>query len=158
VATAASTTVIRDTPEADAEPAPRRRRLTVPMIIFVTAVLAVFVVAFTVTAAYARSGYFLGFDGDDVVVFKGQPGGVLWFDPTIEAIVPRTRDEIPANGVEAIEGHLTFDTLDAAVAYVDRVAPTSTTIDPATSTTAATVSSAPTTTVTTGAGQGTTGP
>ena len=158
VATAPPTTVIPDTSGLDAEPVARRRRLTVPMIIFVTAVLAVFVVAFTVTAAYARSGYFLGFDGDNVVVFKGQPGGVLWFDPTIEAIVPRTRDEIPANGVDVIERHPTFDSLDAAVAYVDRVAPTSTTIDPATSTTAPTAASAPTTTVTTGAGQGTAGP
>ena len=158
VVAAAETTVIRDTPDVGAEPATRRRRLTVPMIIFVTAVLAVFVVAFAVTAAYARSGYFLGFDDDAVVVFKGQPGGVLWFDPTIEAIVPRTRDEIPANGVDVIERHPTFDSLDAAVAYVDRVAPTSTTIDPATSTTAPTAASAPTTTVTTGAGQGTTGP
>ena len=159
VATAAEPAVIPDTSGVGMEPAARRFRLTVPMIIFVTAVVAVFVVAFAVTAAYARSGYFLGFQGDDVVVFKGQPGGVLWFDPTIEAIVPLTREDIPARGIDFIEQNPTFDSIDAAVAYVDRVAPTSTTIDPTTSTTAATSATpAPTTTLTAGAGQGTTGP
>jgi PPM family protein phosphatase len=123
---AAVTTTLPD-PSAEAmEPQRRRRRLTIPMILFVTAVLGVFVVAFVMTAAYARSGYFLGFAGDDVAVFKGRPDSLLWFNPTVEARLPLTRDDIPPNRVSAIERNPTFDSLDAAVVYVDVVAPSTT--------------------------------
>ena len=33
---------------------------------------------------YARNTYYVGFQGDSVVIFKGKPGGVLWIKPTVE--------------------------------------------------------------------------
>ena len=39
-------------------------------------------------AWYARSSYFVGLQGQQVAIFKGRPGGMLWFKPTL---VERTR-------------------------------------------------------------------
>jgi protein phosphatase len=102
-------------------PAPRERRpsrFNLKTVAFLTAVLAVFIAAFAMTAAYARSGYFVGFRGDDVVVYKGHPGGVLWFDPTVRVVTQRTRDDLPVDRQEAIAANPEFDSIDAAVNYV----------------------------------------
>lgn len=136
---------------ATRELAPRRRRLTVPMIIFLTAVVGVFVAAFVITAAWARSGYFIGFDGDTVTVFKGRADSLLWFDPTVAARLPQTRDDLSANAERVVDGRgLDFSSLDAAVDYVnDQLAPT-TTVAPTTTSAAATsttLGTAPTTTL-----------
>ena len=32
---------------------------------------------------YGTSTYFVGFDGDEVVIFQGRPGGLLWFEPEL---------------------------------------------------------------------------
>ena len=37
---------------------------------------------------YARSTYYVGFDGDQVAIYKGRPGGVLWFEPTLGSASP----------------------------------------------------------------------
>ena len=44
----------------------------------VTAVVIVIVLIVSAVAAYARSAYFLGVEGGDVVIYQGRPGGVLW--------------------------------------------------------------------------------
>lgn len=140
------------------EPAARRRRLTFPMIIFLTAVAGVFVAALVITAAWARSGYFLGFDGDTVTVYKGRADAVLWFDPTVAARLPQTRDELSASAERVVENRsLDFSSLDAAVAYVnEQLAPT-TTVAPTTTSaapTSTTLGSQPTTTLDTTAASG----
>ncbi len=99
----------------------RPSRFNLKTVAFLTAVVAVFVAAFAMTAAYARSGYFVGFRGDDVVVYKGQPGGVLWFDPTVRVVTQRSRDDLPADRQEAIAENPEFDSIDAAVNYVNEL-------------------------------------
>ena len=39
---------------------------------------------------YGRGGYYVGFDGDQVAVYQGRPGGVLWIDPTLAGTVRRS--------------------------------------------------------------------
>ena len=128
------------------------------MIIFLTAVAGVFVAALVITAAWARSGYFLGFDGDTVTVYKGRADAVLWFDPTVAARLPQTRDELSASAERVVETRsLDFSSLDAAVAYVnEQLAPT-TTVAPTTTSaapTSTTLGSQPTTTLDTTAASG----
>jgi protein phosphatase len=48
-----------------------------------------------IIASYARNNYFVGFENEQVVVYQGRPGGVLWFDPTIEEGGVLTRDDLP---------------------------------------------------------------
>ena len=94
-------------------------------------VLAVLVVF----AAYGRTGYFVSFQGDDVVVLKGRPGGVLWFNPTVEARTTLTRSDLSAELALEIAGEPTFSESSAAQTYVngirDEVQPNPTTTLPA---------------------------
>jgi hypothetical protein len=65
--------------------------------VFVFAVLAVLAVSFGSVAWYARSAYFVGLAGDQVAIFKGRPGGILWFEPTLVERKPlRVEDILPA--------------------------------------------------------------
>ena len=70
-------------------------------------------------AAYARSGYFVDYRGDEIVVYKGRPGGVLWFDPTVAAIAPQKRSDLPPSDVEGIANRPEFDSVDLAISYIE---------------------------------------
>jgi len=104
----------------------RAPRFTWRTLLFVFAIAAVLVVAFTMTAVYARSGYFVSFDRADVVVYKGRPGGVLWFDPTVEVRTGKVRDELTAQDIASLVGNVEFSSLDGAVNYVSTLVPTTT--------------------------------
>jgi protein phosphatase len=107
----------------DATPHPplerRRRRPRLATLVFWTVIGAVLVGAFVVVASYARTGWFVGLDGDDVVIYKGRPGGVLWFSPTVEAPTLLTADDLSAELLAEVEGEPTFGSEDAAARYVD---------------------------------------
>lgn len=96
--------------------------LSLSSIGFATAVAAVFVVAFVLIAAYARTGYFVDYRNDDVVVYKGRPGGVLWFDPTVEAISTHKRPEFTPEVANSIANRPTFDDPVTAIDYIERLA------------------------------------
>ena len=102
---------------------PRKRRLvTARTIIFTTLVLAVFVVAFVVTAAFGRSGYFVGYEDDTVAVFQGRPGGVLWFQPTLAATSRLERDDLTPEFQARIARNPEFSSQGAAERYLEQLA------------------------------------
>lgn len=80
-------------------------------------VAAVLIFAGVLATAWARSGYFIAFnDDDEVVVYQGQKGTVLWvFNPTEEARARYTRDELDADSIEFVESEPEYETLDAAL-------------------------------------------
>jgi protein phosphatase len=43
---------------------------------------------------YARHTFYVGLEGTQVVIFRGRPGGLLWFEPTLEKRTPLTTDEV----------------------------------------------------------------
>ena len=104
----------------DEEQAVRRstRRATV-----VTAILAVLIVAatFAGTAWYARSGWFVGLEEDRVAIYKGRPGGVLWFDPTLEERTNLDRDDVPPSRLPQLEDGKEESSLSDARQYVERL-------------------------------------
>jgi protein phosphatase len=73
-------------PEPPTSPPPPRRRARAVRTVLVWTLPAVLVVAaaFAALGYYARRSYYVGLDGDRVVVYKGVPGGVLGWDPTVE--------------------------------------------------------------------------
>lgn len=123
--------------EADAlrtPPAPtgtRERRFTVRAAVFLTALLVVVVGAAAVIGFFARGGYFVGVDEDEVVVYKGRPGGLLWFDPTVADRTGLTLSGLAPARIQDLKAGKEEPSLDAALRYVAKIkeetAPTTTT-------------------------------
>ncbi|RMH67834.1 MAG: serine/threonine-protein phosphatase [Actinomyces sp.] len=85
--------------------------------LFVGAVLAVCGLAAAALVTYARDSWYVGVAGDEVVIYQGRPGGVLWFDPTVTEPVGLGVAELDdADRAEVTDG-VVFDDLDAARTY-----------------------------------------
>ena len=140
--------VMNETPAAAA---PAKKKFRFGPVLFWSALGGIVLAVLVVFAAYGRTGYFVSFQGDDVVVLKGRPGGVLWFNPTVEARTTLTRSDLSDELALEIAGEPTFSESSAAQTYVngirDEVQPNPTTTLPAVVTT--TTSSTSTTSSTT---------
>ena len=112
----------RRQPETDAQHrAARPRRLTWRVLLFTLIVLALFGGVFATIQWYGQSAYFVGFDGDDVAIFRGRPGGVLWIDPELEETTELTRRELPDDVVPTLRSGKEEESLGEAQGYVDRL-------------------------------------
>lgn len=87
--------------------------------VFVATVLLVLGILVTSVVAYARSAYFVGLDGEEVVIYRGRPDGVLWFDPTVEETIVLTVAELEPDDLREVADGVEFDTLDEARDYAD---------------------------------------
>lgn len=90
--------------------------------VFVAAVLIVLAVLLSSVVAYARSSYFVGIDEDQVVIYRGRPDGVLWFDPTVEEPVVLSVSELDPEDLPDVIDGVEFDDLDDARAYAEALA------------------------------------
>ena len=70
--------------EDEAEPPTRSRRFTWRVVVFVLALLLLVALVIGALGWYARNTFFVVIDDEQVTIFKGRPGGFLWFDPTVE--------------------------------------------------------------------------
>jgi serine/threonine protein phosphatase PrpC len=84
-------------------------------------VVAVFGVAFTATAVVARSGYFATIDDGEVVIAKGRPGGLLWFDPTVELRTGIAEEALSPLSRELLATSPEFGSLEQANSFVAEV-------------------------------------
>jgi protein phosphatase len=127
-----------------------RTRVTWRLLAFLVLLVAVLGGAFATIQWYGTSTYYVGFDGDEVAIFQGRPGGLLWIDPTLEAQTGILRDEVPAQYRAALEAGHEHSSLAQAERYVSNIerdiaeqaereeaATTTTTTAPAPTTTAA---------------------
>ncbi|MDQ6697242.1 MAG: SpoIIE family protein phosphatase, partial [Actinomycetota bacterium] len=67
---------------------------------------------------YARRTYFVGFRDGEVTILKGRPGGLLWFDPTVEQRTSIKRAQVPQGPRDDIDQGKDQSSRDAAVRYV----------------------------------------
>jgi len=124
--------------------APRPRRLTWRVVLFLVMFVVILGGGAGAVGYYARHTYFVGFRNDSVVIFKGKPGGVLWFKPTVEEGTSLTRAQVPPAQVDRVDKGHEESTLQGARDYVrDALTPSTTT------TTTTTTSTTSTTTTTT---------
>ncbi|MDP1807143.1 MAG: SpoIIE family protein phosphatase, partial [Acidimicrobiales bacterium] len=88
-------------------PAVPHRRFTWRVAVFVFAILAVVGTAVYAMAWYARGAYYVGIDNEQVAIFRGRPGGMLWFDPTLveRKQQPLGAELLPAQRTELEAGH-----------------------------------------------------
>ena len=122
--------------------APKARRVTWRVLLFVVLIIALVGGVFATIQWYGTSAYFVGFDGDQVAIFKGRPGGVLWIDPELAAVTDLARDDVPDARVADITDGVEQGSLTDARRYVANVTEQAEELAPPTTTT-----TAPTTTV-----------
>jgi PPM family protein phosphatase len=80
----------------------QRTRLTWRALLFTVLVLAVIGGALATIQWYGTSTYYVAFDGDEVVIYQGRPGGILWVDPELEERTGIDRADVPERNVPAI--------------------------------------------------------
>ena len=99
-----------------------QRHVRVSMAIVWAAAVALVLGAVTVTGVYARSGYFIAFtENDTVAVWRGRPGGVLWFDPTIDRETKLKGDDLPADILRDVMTKRAFDSSSDAAVFLQLV-------------------------------------
>lgn len=138
-------------PDVHDEPS---RRVTARVVAFLLVVVLVVIGAAAAIGFYARGSYFVGLDEGRVAIFKGRPGGLLWFSPTVEEVTDLTEASLPPARADAVANGHEVATLEEAEAYVENLRSTpgagagSTTVTtaPATGDTTATTASPSTTT------------
>jgi serine/threonine protein phosphatase PrpC len=116
---------------------PKARRVTWRVLLFVLLVVALVGGVVATIQWYGTSTYFVGFDGDQVAIFKGRPGGVLWIDPDLVDVTDLDRDEVPDAHVADIEGGVEQGSLADARRYVANVTEQAEELAPPTTTTTA---------------------
>ncbi|WP_421118059.1 Stp1/IreP family PP2C-type Ser/Thr phosphatase [Aquihabitans daechungensis] len=131
----------------------RSKRFTWRVLLFVVALVAVIGVVLGAIIWTGNSTYYVGYDGKNVAVFQGKPGGVLWIDPTLVRTTDITRSDLPEDARAAVADNPEFGSEAAATrfvvtlqAVVDDQAETTSTTTSTTSTTTTTKPRASTTT------------
>lgn len=122
------------------EKPPRPRLLTWRLVVFFVLFVVILLGAFGAVGYYARNTYYVGFKGDSVVIYKGKPGGVLWFKPTVEEPTALTRGQVPPAQIDRVTKGQEESSLQAARDYVrDALTTTTTTTSTTTTTTTTTI-------------------
>ena len=104
---------------ADSDAAQTRKRSRVPRLLGWFLALAIVIAGFVGFSTWARSGFFVDFNDDDrVTVYKGQPGGVLWFGPTTANSTTVTRDALTDDAARLVDRQPEFSARSDAVAFV----------------------------------------
>jgi serine/threonine protein phosphatase PrpC len=142
-----------DPPEPPVPKEPRvkgSRRRTVRNAILVLLPLLLIVGAATAALGwYARSSYFVGASGNEVVIYKGVPGGVLGWNPTVDQHTGLTVSQLSPLDRDRVQTNSSRGSLTTTRGYVDRLetlATTTTTTTTSTSTTTTSVKRPTTTT------------
>jgi serine/threonine protein phosphatase PrpC len=131
-----------DPPEPPVPKEPRvkgSRRRTVRNAILVLLPLVLILGAATAALGwYARSSYFVGASGNEVVIYKGVPGGVLGWNPTVDQHTGLTLSQLSPLDRDRVQTNSSRGSLTTTRGYVDRLetlATTTTTTTTSTSTT-----------------------
>lgn len=107
-----------DSGSSPSELAEPQRRVTVRVVAFVLVLLLVLGGAAAAIGVYARGSYFVGLDEGRVAIFKGRPGGLLWFSPTVEEVTALTEASVPPARADAVADGHPVATLEEARTYV----------------------------------------
>jgi protein phosphatase len=126
----------------DPEPKQRRARGVGRVVLWVVPILVVIGIAVAAVGWYARRSYYVDVDRGRVTVFKGVPGGLAGWDPTIERRTQLRTDRLRPVDLAAVKDQKHFSSNADAEAFVARLrAHTTTTTTTTTSTTSTTTTS-----------------
>ena len=105
------------------------------LLLFAIPILVIIGIAVFTIGWYARNSYFVGTEAGKVVVYRGRPGGMLFWDPTVVGRTGIARSHLTDDFRQGVAEHKEFSSEAAAVAYVHRGVTTTTTTSTTTSTT-----------------------
>lgn len=114
-------TATRERPHERAPVAPSPRRFTWRVAAFFMALAVVVAVGVLAVSWYARNTYYVGLDGDRVAIFKGRPGGFLWFEPTLQERKSLTVADIVPYQVTVLRAGKEESSKAEADRYVNRI-------------------------------------
>ena len=100
----------------------------------------------TAVGWYARHTYYVGIDRGNIAIFKGRPGGLLWFEPTLDQRTTLPAAQYPEFARALQAGHAESSLADAQ-RYVNRIRQSTTTTTTPTSAPSATTTVPAATTV-----------
>jgi protein phosphatase len=103
----------------ESAPAPAKKKSRVGVALFWSALVAIIFGVITTVGVYARSGYYVGFnDEDNVVVYRGRVGGMLWFQPTVDTETKLNGDDLPDNVRLDVSMNKSFTSSGLAAKYL----------------------------------------
>ncbi len=140
---------------APATKAAKPRRVTWRSLLFVCCLLVVLGGAVAAVAWFARSTYHVGVDDEQVVIYRGRPGGLLWIQPTLAERTDLTLDDVPPARRAAVSDGKEEPSLSRAREYVATLEEQAEAERRRTTTTEATTTTTPSGSPTTGALTGT---
>ena len=128
-------------PDGEGDGRGRRRRdrrggwRVLRVLAWVLPIIVVLGVAVGALAWYARSSYYVAIEKDRVTIFKGVPGGILGWDPTIERRSRLSPDDLTNAQRSELQDEKKFSSLGDAERYVGRLRTSAEARKPATTTT-----------------------
>jgi protein phosphatase len=97
----------------------RPRRFSVRVLAFVVALAGLGFVGYRSIDWFANNSYFVGTDGEEVVIYRGRPDGVLWFDPSVEERTDLAVSDLTPDDLERVEDNPTASSLEDAQRIVE---------------------------------------
>jgi len=136
--------------DVSGEPGERRRRGmrgVGRVLLWALPIVLVLGIAVAAVGWYARKDYYVGASQGQVTVFKGVPGGLAGWNPTIEQRTSLDVADLRQAAQAQVRDHQTFSSRAAAAAFVARLKgqTTTTTTTTSTTTTSTTTTAPPTT-------------
>lgn len=95
-----------------------QRRITLRVLLFVAVLIAVLGGAVAAVGWFAERSYFVGLEGNQIVIFQGRPGGLLWFKPHVEQSTGVTTSEVLPARIQDLRKGTEEPSLSAARSYV----------------------------------------
>lgn len=108
-------------PKQPKQPGALRQSLTWRVGAFVAALVMIVVVALGFVWWTGTKTWFVGTDGDQVAIFHGKPGGVLWIQPTFAESTGLTLGDVPGSALLDVQNGKEQPSLSKARAYVERL-------------------------------------
>jgi len=127
-----------DVPTEEARAPKRRGRKVGKVLLWVLPIVLVLGIAVAAVGWYARRSYYVGVHQGNVTIFKGVPGGLAGWDPTIQQVTDITVDDLRPADQALVNDKKHFSSLTDAEAFIGRIEgrnTTTTTTRPPTSTT-----------------------
>jgi protein phosphatase len=123
--------------KAGAPAVPRSRAITIRVIAFLALLIALVGGAGVAVAWYARGSYFVGLSNDRLTVYKGRPGGLLWFQPTVAATSQVHTADVASYRLNDLRTGKEEPSLSRAQDYIDSLKDEKARLTPTTTTTTA---------------------